>query len=139
MGFDFYRRDNLGDPRSYDDDRYFRSNVHAYPVLFHTMRAIGVLDESMRERQFDGAEWEAFRSVRSPDATLVPAFKLSSNSGYIIVPDECRLIAAALMQVARDTREKLTVTPEEEGPLDFVERFARFNQTAADHGGYEVW
>ncbi|HXU04820.1 MAG TPA: hypothetical protein VN903_27855 [Polyangia bacterium] len=131
MGFDFYRCDNLADPRSHDDDRYFRSDVHAYPVLFRTMSSIGVLDEAMHEPRGD-------ERVRSPDAALVPAFKLSSNSGYVVVPEECRLIAAALAQVVRDTREKLALTPEENEALNHVERFARFNQIAADHGGYEV-
>ena len=81
MGSDFYRRDNVGDPRSYDDDRYFRSNARAYGALFRAMSASGVFDECMHEQQLEGDAWEAFRSVRSPDAALVPAFKLSSNSG----------------------------------------------------------
>ena len=139
MGFDFYRRDNLGDPRSYDDDRYFRSTAQAYPVLFRTIMSAGVLDENLHEPALEAAAFEAFRTVRSPDPELVPAFKLASNSGYVVVPEECRLIADALARVARDTREQVALSPEEEGALDFIDRFARFNRGAADHGGYEVW
>lgn len=56
----------------------------------------------------------------------------------IVTPDECMLVATALERVVRDTKAHLEPSPDEQMGLDLLERFARFNRTAAAHGGYVV-
>ena len=132
MGVDLFRVDNRGETPRFDDDVYFRATAHAWPLLVRVLAAVGVLDETIARPEDDLA-------LRSPVAGAVPAWKLASSGGWHVVPDECVAIALALEAVVRATRLQISdLEDDERARLDFVERFARFNRTAAPHGGYAV-
>jgi hypothetical protein len=137
VGYDLYRRDNLRDP-SFDDEKYFRSTMRAFPYLHAAMDLVGVLDYHVGRPGSAGKLSESDLASRSPDPHSVPAFKFSSNESWIVTPDECLAIAAALERLLRDTRSRVDVSPDEAPVLDFIESFARFNRVCAEHGGYEV-
>jgi hypothetical protein len=134
MSFDFYRADNLEKPTLDDDERYFRATSYAYPLIYLTLVGTGVLDRNTLFEEVDAAS----RAERSPVPGTVPAFKLSLNSRFLVVPEECEIIGRALMQVVCDTREQLQLSEMEANGLAFIESFARFNLGAVAHGGYEV-
>lgn len=135
MGFDLYRRDNLREPRSYSEEAYFRSTSKAWGVIYEVMLAVGILDVSMDAPDPSDTSEES-RAARSVEPEAVPAYKLSSNDHWLVTPEECLVIAGALERAVRDTRARLQPSPDDEGGLGFIERFARFNRIAADYGGY---
>ena len=137
MGYDFYRRDNLREPRSYSGDGCFRAANDTFALIYGVMSAFGILDEVMQGPEPKGASEET-RALRSADPALVPAYKFLSNDGWIVTPEECDIVASALERGLRETRAHLEPSPEEEGGLDFLDRFARFNRAAQKHGGYVV-
>jgi hypothetical protein len=69
---------------------------------------------------------------------MVPAYKFSSNSSWIVTPEECGIVSSALERVVRDTRAHLEPSADDQIGLDLLERFARYNRAAAAHGGYVV-
>ncbi len=137
MGYDFFRRDNLREPRSFAENAYFRITTSAYVLVYETMSALGILDPFVDAPDPQDASEEA-RAVRSPYPEAVPAFKFGSNDAWIVTPDECTIVATALERVVGDTKAHLQPSPDEQMGLNLLERFARFNRTAAAHGGYVV-
>jgi hypothetical protein len=137
MGYDFYRRDNLREPRSCSEDAYFRASNEAFGAIYEVMSVLGILDVSMEAPEPSGGSEES-RTGRSAEPGAIPAYKFLSNDSWIVVPEECEAIAAALERVVSDTRGHLQPSPGEQIGLDLFERFARFNRKAAAHGGYIV-
>ena len=136
MGIDLFRLDNRGAAPRFDDDVYFRSTAQAWPLVVEVLAAVGVLDQAMA---CPGDEVPDRLARRSPVAGCVPAWKVLSSEGWHVVPDECVAIADALEAVVRATRTLLPdLDDDERARLELVERFARFNRTAAPHGGYAV-
>jgi hypothetical protein len=70
----------------------------------------------------------------------VGAWKFASNDGWLVTPDECRAIAARLRAhaevIASDFFPDAGI-PYKDG-LKWVLGFARYNEIAAEHGGYRV-
>jgi len=110
------------------------------------------------------AQRQRVLSACSSKMTQVPLYKFQGNEGWVVTPEECKAIAAALaahLDLAANrksdpaferewTKELLRlperfrpVSFEQEGPLSerFRERlkpFIEFNLLAAAHGGYTV-
>lgn len=124
MGYDLFRRDNVGDIRSYDDALYFRANVHGMALLRRRLALANALDETS-PRPDDVLD------APGRDGKL-PLYKLQSNDGWILSPDECRLAAAAL------TSSTPPASDGEHESLAFIRRFAAFLAGCAEHGGCEV-
>ncbi len=109
--------------------------------------------------------YEAVAATQSPGG--VPTFKLASNDGWIVLPDECRAIAAALRACVVDDAFTRRVNEISESITDAVRRaleasghssfaptsaptmsqpevaqwiagFATWNEVAATVGGYTV-
>lgn len=140
MGYDCYRVDNRADDRRrFDDDVYFRANDRDMAFLRLTMAAAGVLDEAMQRPKRDDDGPESLPIVSSEDVALVPAFKFESNEGWTVTPNECDILATALEQVLRETRAHPScATSNQQGALDVLNAFARFNRTCIASGGYTV-
>jgi hypothetical protein len=83
---------------------------------------------------------------RSKRVGKVPAFKFTSNDGWWVRPEECRVVSTVLAETLRDRPKQLRdglrargykrSVPDVE-PL--VAPWAMYNRLAADHGGYRVW
>lgn len=97
------------------------------------------------------------RSARSPASTQVPLFKFQSNEEWRVVPEECRLLARALRAQAltlsptlvsnanraantEHTRHLQSQSPQwtREDFAEMLNRWADFNELAAQAGGYYV-
>jgi hypothetical protein len=90
--------------------------------------------------------WHAATGRRSKTAGKVPAFKFTSNDGWWVQPEECRVVSTALAETLRDRPRVLHQGLRARGykralrdvePL--VAPWAMYNHIAADHGGYRVW
>jgi hypothetical protein len=90
--------------------------------------------------------WHAATGRRSKAAGKVPTFKFTSNDGWWVRPEECRVVSTALAETLRDRPRDLHEGLRARGykrslravePL--VAPWARYNHIAADHGGYRVW
>jgi hypothetical protein len=75
------------------------------------------------------ARWDALMATPSPVPGKVPAFKFDTTDGWTVTPGECRILAGHL-------RARAGRVPAEMEQL--VERFADFNERAAEHDGYRV-
>jgi hypothetical protein len=66
-------------------------------------------------------------------------WKFCSNDGWLVTPDECRIIADVLTS-ALERREPLwdDLDITEENARDLLLPWIGFNRLAADHGGYRV-
>lgn len=91
-------------------------------------------------------QWDAAAGARSADPALVPAFKFFSNDGWLVTPEECRLIADGLTRALAERRKVLIAGLKVRGykrtsetVVDLLEPWAAYNRLAADHGGYRVW
>ncbi len=92
-------------------------------------------------RQFKAA-FDAMTRSRSPLAGKVPGYKFGSNSGWLVVPEECALIAAALERLLADLPEDLAERvgweDSEDSLIEWIEDWMDYNRVAASHGGYTV-
>jgi hypothetical protein len=146
------------------DEGYFRANIWGMQVLRGAMKAAGVLDvehdspewPKVKEQQEGETENDYYarhdreclpiRQFRSEDKTLVPIGKFCSNDGWIVVPEECLLIADGLDKVLasgeeifyRDSWENRTVGLGD-SDKEFVQRFAEYCRKASKKGGFSVW
>ena len=68
------------------------------------------------------------------------AFKFQSNDGWLVTPEECVVLARKLREhaelIARDYFPDAGVKRED--GLKWILGFARYNEIAAEHGGYRV-
>jgi hypothetical protein len=90
------------------DTNYYRLNIWGMSTMRRIMDDAGLLEWS------DAGEWpdvdeedpDAAAKVRewksrgAGDDQQVPAYKFGSNDGWIVTPDECRVIAAKLREFA---------------------------------------
>ncbi len=83
---------------------------------------------------------------RSKSPGRVPAYKFRSNDGWLVVPEECQVIAdgldAALVERRNELLRGLRVRGYSRTPktlADLLVWWAQYNRMAADHGGYRVW
>lgn len=80
---------------------------------------------------------------RSAVTNKVPACKFQSQAGWLVAPEECRLIADALAHgLDRQPDALLAPLLASEWPRTKAEKWIRswasYNRVAADHGGYRV-
>lgn len=70
----------------------------------------------------------------------VGAFKFQTNDGWLVTPEECAVLARKLRAhadlIARDYFPDADVSRED--GLKWILGFARYNEIAAEHGGYRV-
>jgi hypothetical protein len=90
--------------------------------------------------------WRAATGRRSKAPGKVPAFKFTSNDGWWVRPEECRLVSTELAAALRDRPRSLHEGLRARGYKrslrdveDLVAPWAVYNRIAADHGGYRVW
>ena len=90
------------------------------------MRAAGVLDEEtpmpLRPAE-DEAALLAWRSQRSPNPGKVPAWKFSSNDGWVVTPEECALLVEGLSS----------------GEGSSTHEFVDYCAACIYKGGFQVW
>lgn len=156
MGYDMYVASSSGN----EDKDYFRANIWGMGLLRGAMKAGNVMDldhcnvvwpdidQNTNESDDDyqarlDEAYEPLRAFRSEDHKLVPIGKFCSNDGWIIVPEECILIADALDKVT-SFHYKPFMGAEEFIDIDnenmpFVKEFAEFCRHAAKHDGFKVW
>lgn len=71
----------------------------------------------------------------------VGAYKFASNDGWLITPDECRILArrlrASVDMIAEQFFPDAGVSAED--GRRWLLGFARYNELAAEHGGYRVY
>jgi hypothetical protein len=156
MGYDMTTLSSSGD----EDKDYFRANIWGMGILRGAMKAGNVMD-----LDHDNPEWpdleqsenetegdyqarcdeahEPIRSFRSTNPKLVPIGKFCSNDGWVIVPEECNLIADALDKVNSFHYKPFMGNEEfiEAGSenMIYVKEFAEYCRHAAKHGGFNVW
>lgn len=94
---------------------------------------------------------EAYRRARnetgatpSPQPGKVPAFKFESNDGWIVTPDECRVIAAGMDRLlSSDLEVFLHLLKADgwnpEGVTELMWLWTDYNRIAAQFGGYRVF
>lgn len=160
---------------------WFNPNNRGMRELRFAMSGAGLLEQpdycSLRDagKKAEIAAYEerclrAPRDARADDPHKVPKFKFHTNQGeipdtepfydWLLVPDECRLVAAALAKVTREEvaaayehkraylrglgheGERLAVRVGEpddlEASMSFVREFAEFCRGAAEHGGFRL-
>ena len=92
-------------------------------------------------RQFK-AVFDAMVQSRSPVPGKVPGYKFGSNEGWLVTPEECSLIAAALERLLADLPDDLAEQIGWEDSVDalieWIEDWMDYNRVAAAHGGYTV-
>jgi hypothetical protein len=73
-------------------------------------------------------------------------YKFLSSDGWLVTPDECRLIASGLESALDHQRGKLVrglrgrgYSRTTETVWDLLFWWARYNLVAADYGGYRIW
>lgn len=89
-------------------------------------------------------EIDRAKRCRSVQPGKVPAFKFSTNDGWIVVPQECLAITQGL-KAAIERDGAVGFLPSEEAiglsekeVKDWVLNWAAFNELAARHGGYSI-
>ena len=86
-------------------------------------------------------ELEAAVSGSSLVDGRIGAYKFESNAGWLVTPEECLALAARLRAsaevIASDFFTDAGLTAED--GLRWVLGFARYNEVAAEHGGYRVY
>lgn len=78
---------------------------------------------------------------RSDQPGKVPAYKFLSQRSWYVCPEECRLLAAALLAGLETDKSALLAPYLRSGMTEadaWIRRWALFNQMAAEHGGYRV-
>jgi hypothetical protein len=100
---------------------------------------------SREERLFEA--WaqaaNAILTRRSDQPGKVPACKFASQRAWYVWPEECRLIATALLDKL-DQDEGTLIAPcvrsgmTQEAAAAWIRKWALYNRMAADHGGYRV-
>lgn len=83
---------------------------------------------------------------RSAYEGRVPGYKFRSNDGWLVTPEECRVIADGLDAALDGERDELVHRLRERGysrtadtVWDLLFWWAKYNRVAVDHGGYRVW
>lgn len=74
--------------------------------------------------------------ARSPEAPGIPLYKLGSNDGWLVVPDECAQAVAAWERYCDEGGGQVFDDPDENAYWDAWIAFLRH---CRDHGGFEVW
>lgn len=141
---------------------YFCINIWGMATMRAIMALCGVLDteathppfpdadlNSLEEEEAYALKVEPILRTRSPKEGQVPAFKFSSNDGWIVCPDECRCVAMFLNRKGQASVDQLVGKVTSWGDPYIsdiqawrknVEDFATFCTRAAEEGdGFRVW
>lgn len=88
------------------------------------------------------ATHDIWAQTPSPQPGRVPGYKFATNDGWLVTPEECGLIAAAVEKLLADLPEDLAerVGWEEstDSMIEWIEDWLDYNRVAATHGGYKV-
>lgn len=124
------------------------------PAGLEEVRAVALVDHLHAGADLEPAATEAeFEAVQgyleACDAAVsgsslvdgkVGAYKFQSNDGWLVTPEECVAIAAGLRRhgevIAREFFTDAGISAED--GRRWVAGFARYNEIAAEHGGYRV-
>lgn len=127
----------------WDAANYFRLNIWGMSAMRQEMTE--ALDWSHANSPWPAPPEEGKRSKAEYEADVeamltgelesgqVPAYKFSSNDGWLITPRECRTIASVLERALPHLRKG-----GDPAWRETVRLFIKFNRYAADHGGYRV-
>lgn len=144
MGYDMYLAEPIA-PKTpvvedAPDDNYFRLNIWGMARFGGTMGALGMIDENARMRiDFpqgdDPAALERCLAQREATPAGLPAYKLSSNDGWLVLPEEIR----PALDLYRALSEPERRVAEAGVDLDHWRAWIAFLDRAAAHGGFRVW
>lgn len=154
MGFDFFMVNRpeqaVGyEPEMPDRPDWVRVSVRGIEALFNGMSLARVLEGKtpkpvlpVRDERNE-AEFQSRLATPSSIGNAVPYWKFSDNSGSLVSPAECEIVASGLER--RLNEEPQTLRPKdwpESQPLDgylaLLREWAAFNRLASSHGGYRV-
>jgi hypothetical protein len=109
------------------------------------------VDPPPTEAELEAIRWwderaNVVRRSRSQAADRVPAFKFGLQMDWIVGEEEARVIARGLRralaenpQLFEDAVARLPAAGlSSQEALDWIRRWARFNEVAAEHGGYRI-
>lgn len=101
---------------------------------------------ALREHYASSERYARASSLKDVDGrTCFGLYKLRSNDGWVVRPDECKVIAAGLTADPDDTIEWLYDADVVEQDTDeaalrrLLREFASYNSAASKFGGYRVW
>ncbi len=158
MGFDFFMTVPPAEAQGYrpelsDRPDWFRFSWRGMAMVYRSMLLAGAIEEVTHQPALPPNT-----ETTSPDESLlrdkllkteseiggaVPAFKFTSNSGWLVAPAECAIIASRL-------EEALSVDPVSLHPLEnpdaaslddymtLLREWVAYNHLAAKHEGYRV-
>jgi len=92
---------------------------------------------------------ESIRKTKPVDSNKVPAFKFYSNIGWIISPEECKIISDGLIKAVADSKPFLGIfagflpSKKQSGmsktkAKEWILNWAAYNATAMKYNGYKV-
>ena len=91
------------------------------------------------------ARFEAATGQPAPPGKAL-AYKFRTNDGWLVTPDECRVIADGLDAALAKRRARLVrglqtrgYSRNKESVADLLSPWAKYNRVAADHRGYRIW
>jgi hypothetical protein len=91
------------------------------------------------------ARFEAATGQPAPPGKAL-AYKFRTNDGWLVTPDECRVIADVLDAALAKRRARLVrglqargYSRTRESVADLLSPWAKYNRVAADHTGYRIW
>jgi hypothetical protein len=144
MGYDMYLAEPIA-PKApvvedAPDENYFRLNIWGMSRFGGVMAALGMIDENARMRvDFpqvdDPAVLERCLAQRETTPAGLPAYKLSSNDGWLVLPEEIRP-ALDLYRALTEPEKRVAAAGVE---LDYWREWIAFLDRAAAHGGFRVW
>lgn len=144
MGYDMYLEQRIAPkaPRVEDapDENYFRLNIWGMARFGGAMSALGMIDENAIPRvdfpqNDDPAALERCLAQREATPAGLPAYKFSSNDGWLVLPEEIRP-ALDLYHALVEPEKRVAAAGVE---LDYWRDWIAFLDRAAAHGGFRVW
>jgi hypothetical protein len=144
MGYDMYLAEPIA-PKTpvvedAPDENYFRLNIWGMSRFGGVMSSLGMIDENARMRvdfpQTDDQDaLERCLAQRETTPAGLPAYKLSSNDGWLVLPEEIRP-ALELYRALNEPERRVAAAGVE---LDYWREWIAFLERAAAHGGFRVW
>jgi hypothetical protein len=144
MGFDMYLEKRITPAtqtvEDAPDENYFRLNIFGMARFGGAMTALGMIDENAKPRvdfphNDDPTALERCLAQREATPAGLPAYKLSSNDGWLVLPEEIR----PALELYRALREPETRVAAAGVELDYWRDWIAFLDRAATHGGFRVW
>jgi hypothetical protein len=122
------------------DPNYFRLNIWGMSRFGGAMSALGMIDEnaSLRVGFPEGDDPDALESClaqREATPAGIPAYKFSSNDGWLVLPEEIRP-ALDLYRALNEPEKRVEAAGVE---LDYWREWLAFLDRAAERGGFRVW